>query len=178
MHTIREMRVAALVVVLGMAAAACVPPPPPSPPENGRLPDHMLTTITPECRVVSEIAGPLNAMLADARSHGIMLAPETRSYTIPGIDPPRKESCYRSYEMQQWWRDYYCFFGQCGFAAVPGTSVHGWGRAVDFEDQHGELTFMSAGFVYLAWNAHRYGFFHPDWAVQSGGNPEAWHWET
>ena len=127
---------------------------------------------------MNELAGPLSAMLADANRYGIALRPATQSHTIPGIEPPRKESCYRSFEMQVWWRDYYCFFGQCGFAAVPGTSVHGWGRAVDFEDQLGELTFTSPGFVYLAWNVWRYGFSHPAWAVEGSPTPEPWHWES
>jgi D-alanyl-D-alanine carboxypeptidase len=171
-------KMALVVAAIGLTVSACLPPPPPSLPENGRLPDRILTTISSSCRVLNDHATPLRAMLEDARSHGIQLRPETRSYTIPGIEPPRIESCYRSYEMQVWWRDYYCFFGQCGYAAVPGTSIHGWGKAIDFEDQHGFLTFTSPGFVYLAWNAWRYGFHHPAWAAEGLPNAEAWHWEA
>jgi LAS superfamily LD-carboxypeptidase LdcB len=79
--------------------------------------------------------------------------------------------------MQVWWRDFYCFFGMCQFAAVPGTSIHGWGRAVDFEDAGGELTFSSAGYRWLQANAWRYGFAHPAWAEPGGSSPEPWHWE-
>ena len=64
---------------------------------------------------------------------------------LPG--PPTIQSCYRDYDMQVWWRNFWCFFGRCDNAAVPGTSVHGWGRAVDFEDGGGELTFSSAGYA-------------------------------
>ncbi len=79
--------------------------------------------------------------------------------------------------MQEWWRNFYCFFGDCGFAAVPGTSVHGWGRAVDFEDGGGKLTFSSAGYQWLKANAARFGFVHPAWAEPGGSSPEPWHWE-
>ena len=164
-----------LAVGLCVVATACVPPTPP-PVENGRLPDSMLTTISPECRVATEIAWGLSAMLAAASEQGVALAPETSSYSI--VSPPRIESCYRSYEMQAWWRDYYCYFYQCGFAAVPGTSVHGWGRAVDFQDQFGELTFDSPGYAWLAANVWQYGFRHPAWAEPGSPNAEPWHWEA
>jgi hypothetical protein len=172
------VRVFLLAVGIAVVSAACSPPPPPPPPQNGRLPDSMLTTISPSCRIVNEIAGNLSALLADAKQQGVGLEPETTSHTIPGVAPPRLESCYRTYDMQVWWRDYYCFFGQCGFAAVPGTSVHGWGRAVDFQDQLGELHFDSPGYAWLSANASRYGFFHPGWAEPGMANPEPWHWEA
>jgi hypothetical protein len=172
----RALRIVPIVLVLAFVASACMPESPP-PPQNGQLPDAMLTQITPECRIVNEKAGDLLAMLADAHDrYGIDVWPETRSYSI--VDPPRKESCYRTLEMQQWWRDYYCYFGSCGFAAVPGTSVHGWGRAIDLQDQNGKMEFSSVGFVYMVFNAHRYGFCHPSWADEGQPNAEAWHWEA
>jgi LAS superfamily LD-carboxypeptidase LdcB len=170
------MRTMLLAVGLAVFAAACVPPAPPPPPQNGRLPDSALTDVSPECRIATEIVGPLSQMLVDARAQGVALAPERTSNSI--VAPPRLESCYRSFEMQQWWRDYYCYFGQCGFAAVPGTSIHGWGRAVDFEDQLGEMKFDSPGYAWLTANASRYGFFHPSWADEGQANPEPWHWES
>ncbi len=170
------MRTLLLAIGLAVFGAACLPPAPPPPPQNGRLPESMLTTITPSCRVLNEIAGPVTQMLADAQQQGVALVPETTSHSI--VAPPRYESCYRSVEMQQWWRDYYCYFGQCGFAAVPGTSIHGWGRAIDFQDQFGEVTFESPGYAWLAANAWRYGFAHPSWAHPGQPNAEAWHWES
>jgi LAS superfamily LD-carboxypeptidase LdcB len=77
-----------------------------------------------------------------------------------------------------WWRNYYCSVGRCGLAAVPGTSRHGLGRAVDFQDQQGELTFTSPGYVWLVWHAPRYGFHHPAWAAPDQPDPEPWHWEA
>ncbi len=171
------MRVALLTVALAFGIAACAPPGS-EPAQNGRLPDTALRTVTPECRVAVEIADHLTQMLDAAHRDGVALRPETQAYIapIPG-GPPRIESCYRTFEMQQWWRDFYCFFGNCSMAAVPGTSVHGWGRAVDFEDAGGSLTFDSAGYAWLKTFAGWFGFVHPAWAEPGQSSSEAWHWE-
>ena len=168
----------ALVLAVAGLATACLPPPPPV--QNGRLPDSDLTTISPSCRVANDLAGPLRDLIAAAHADGVDVQPETKNYLeqyFPGISPPRLTSCYRDYDMQVWWRDFYCYFGACGYAAVPGTSVHGWGRAVDFEDQLGELTFGSPGYAWLQTHAATYGFVHPAWAEPGGSSPEPWHWE-
>ena len=60
-------------------------------------------------------------------------------------------------------------------AAVPGTSEHGWGRAVDFCG--GVERFGSAAYNWMTNNASRFGFFHPAWAEPGGSKPEPWHWE-
>lgn len=62
-----------------------------------------------------------------------------------------------------------------GLAAVPGTSNHGWGVAVDLCG--GVESFGSAAHRWLAANAGRYGWIHPAWAEPGGSLPEAWHWE-
>lgn len=60
-----------------------------------------------------------------------------------------------------------------GFAAVPGTSNHGWGLAVDLGC--GVQNFGSPQYRWMVANAGRYGFVHPGWATR---NPfEPWHWE-
>ena len=127
--------------------------------------------------MAADVAEPLRDLLDAAHHDGVALRPETSSHVAPLPGPPRIESCYRTYEMQEWWRNFYCFFGTCEFAAVPGTSVHGWGRAVDFEDDGGELTFASAGYQWLAARRGAYGFEHPSWAEPGGSAPEPWHWE-
>jgi LAS superfamily LD-carboxypeptidase LdcB len=108
---------------------------------------------------------------------GAAAFPEESSFTAPLPGPPRIESCYRTYEMQEWWRTFYCFFVSCDYAAVPGTSVHGWGRAVDLQDSNGKLTFDSPAYRWLKANAWRWGFVHPAWAEPGGSSPEPWHWE-
>jgi cell wall-associated NlpC family hydrolase len=59
--------------------------------------------------------------------------------------------------------------------AVPGTSNHGWGLAVDLCG--GVNAFGTAQTAWMTANAARYGWLHPDWAQASGSNPEPWHWE-
>lgn len=60
-----------------------------------------------------------------------------------------------------------------GYAAVPGTSNHGEGIAVDLGC--GVNVYGSAQFDWMKANAPRYGFVHPYWAEH---NPfEPWHWE-
>lgn len=77
---------------------------------------------------------------------------------------------YRSYQRQvELYRE------KPGLAAVPGTSEHGWGNAIDFcggvQDSH------SAASSWMRKNAGNFGWFHPSWAEPSGSKPEAWHWE-
>jgi hypothetical protein len=62
-----------------------------------------------------------------------------------------------------------------GVAAVPGTSNHGWGVAVDLGCGVG--TFGSARHVWFAANAPRYGFTQPEWALIGSARAEAWHWQ-
>lgn len=58
-------------------------------------------------------------------------------------------------------------------AAVPGTSNHGWGLAVDFaEERNGKPGVDSVSEKFVRWlirNAHKYGFSAE---LQS----ETWHW--
>jgi hypothetical protein len=144
---------------------------------NGELPDASLTTVTSSCRILNDLAPRLRSLLDAAHADGIALWPETQPYTT-GATPPRLTSCYRDIDMQQWWRDYYCGQGSCGMAAVPGTSVHGWGRAVDFEEGGQELAFDMNGYQWLVGHASSFGFVQPGWAGPSGTAPEPWHWEA
>ncbi|MFI0351851.1 D-alanyl-D-alanine carboxypeptidase family protein [Actinomadura sp. 9N407] len=60
-----------------------------------------------------------------------------------------------------------------GFAAVPGSSNHGKGQALDLCG--GIENASSAQFNWLEANSKKYGWFHPAWAYS---NPyEPWHWE-
>lgn len=62
-----------------------------------------------------------------------------------------------------------------GLAAVPGTSNHGWGTAVDLCG--GIESFGTPAHSWMVENAPLYGFFHPLWAQRDGSRPEPWHWE-
>jgi cell wall-associated NlpC family hydrolase len=59
--------------------------------------------------------------------------------------------------------------------AVPGTSNHGWGLAVDLCG--GVNVFGTAQSAWMTAHAARFGWLHPDWAQKTGSNPEPWHWE-
>jgi murein DD-endopeptidase MepM/ murein hydrolase activator NlpD len=60
-------------------------------------------------------------------------------------------------------------------AAVPGTSNHGWGLAVDLCG--GVDTFATPEHQWLVANAPRFGWDHPAWAEAGGNRPEPWHFE-
>jgi hypothetical protein len=62
-----------------------------------------------------------------------------------------------------------------GITAVPGTSNHGWGLAVDLCG--GINSFGTAQAGWMEDNAGRFGWVHPRWARLNGSNPEPWHWE-
>jgi LAS superfamily LD-carboxypeptidase LdcB len=53
-------------------------------------------------------------------------------------------------------------------AAVPGTSNHGWGMAIDLDGPSS---------AWLRENGERYGWVHPTWARSGGARPESWHLE-
>ena len=129
---------------------------------NGNLPMAYLASTSGGCVVYDESLNSLNAMIAQAAKDGVNLKPL---------------SCYRDYAGQVAARDEWCAKGACQMAAVPGTSNHGWGKAVDFRDQSGELTFDSAGYAWMTTWAGYYGWIHPKGMEQTGPVPEAWHWE-
>ena len=61
------------------------------------------------------------------------------------------------------------------WAATPGRSEHGYGRAVDLCG--GIQSFGSSAHLWMKQNAPLYGWFHPSWAEPNGSLPEPWHWE-
>jgi murein DD-endopeptidase MepM/ murein hydrolase activator NlpD len=60
-------------------------------------------------------------------------------------------------------------------AALPGTSNHGWGVAVDLCG--GIDKFGTAQYQWMVAHAGAYGWVHPNWANQGGNREEPWHWE-
>lgn len=77
---------------------------------------------------------------------------------------------YRSYSSQVRLR-----YRKPGLAAVPGTSEHGWGLAVDLG---GGVERADGHYQWLRENAPAFGWDNPDWARSGGSGPyEPWHWE-
>ncbi|TDO47710.1 murein DD-endopeptidase MepM/ murein hydrolase activator NlpD [Kribbella sp. VKM Ac-2527] len=60
-------------------------------------------------------------------------------------------------------------------AALPGTSNHGWGIAIDLCG--GVDKFGTAQYQWMVQNAAAFGWVHPAWAKQGGSREEPWHWE-
>lgn len=75
---------------------------------------------------------------------------------------------YRSYASQV-----AIFRQRPSFAAVPGTSNHGWGLAVDLGC--GVQNYGSAQYRWMTQHGGSFGWVHPPWAVHDPFEP--WHWE-
>ena len=115
---------------------------------NGRLPDTMLVGIGEGAhRLTKPAADAFGRLSAAARRDGVTFG-VTDSYRDHGaqVDVARRLGLY----------------GQGGLAAVPGSSNHGWGLALDLE-----LGDQAQG--WMADNAWRYGYFN-----DVPGEP--WHW--
>lgn len=126
--------------------------------KNGKLPSSMLCTLWDsryQLRADAAIAlAKLNVAYTQEFGHSICI-----------------NDAYRTINEQ-----YAVKASRGWFAAQPGTSTHGLGRAVDLCDD-----VENAGSRTHRWmveNAPRYGWVSPDWAQPGGGGPtEPWHWE-
>ncbi len=125
---------------------------------NGLLPDAVLCAL--------ETAPGHHLVPAAARAYDAM----SRSYAADTGRPLCLTDSYRSYPAQV-----DVFRRKPGLAAVPGTSNHGWGRAVDLCG--GAETFTGAAHRWLQEHGPDFGWTHPSWAEPGGSRPEPWHWE-
>lgn len=128
--------------------------------ENGRIPVEFLAPIpwSPEHRLREDAAAALGEMNA--------------AWTARFGYPMPINDAYRDYEGQERAREDWCRRGDCGKAATPGTSNHGWALAIDVA-----VGFSDTEYLWLKQNASLYGWVHPAWAEPDGSNPESWHWE-
>lgn len=115
---------------------------------NGQIPLGALAPIPGGEFMWGPAAHAFTRMAGDAARAGI---------TLPVVD------AYRPYEDQVRLADELGLYSQGGLAAVPGTSQHGWGRAIDLELDDRALAWMRT-------NAAAYGFHE---TVPR----EPWHWE-
>ncbi|HEX2700759.1 MAG TPA: M15 family metallopeptidase [Acidimicrobiales bacterium] len=139
--------------------------------ENGYVPAERLITVVPGCRVARE-AGPSLALLYRMAA-GANVALGARD-------------CYRPLSGQVAASASATAAGNSACAATPstypdgrpkGTSMHGWGKAVDVSEPRG-VTFTSPGYRFLKARAASVGWNHPGWAEPGGSScPEQWHWE-
>lgn len=114
---------------------------------NGRLPSSSLASIGNGHKLVGYAARAYLTMRAAAARVGITW----------GVT-----DSYRSYAAQVSVAKRKGLYSKGGLAAVPGTSNHGWGRALD-------LALSSRAYQWLKSNAARFGFRTIP--------REKWHWE-
>ncbi|MGL5931035.1 MAG: D-alanyl-D-alanine carboxypeptidase family protein [Dermatophilaceae bacterium] len=125
---------------------------------NGLIPD---TALCPLWRAPGERLAPRAAAAFNALS---------QAYAAQTGTPLCVTDSYRSLSEQ------YSVKAKRGrFAATPGTSRHGLGRAVDLCG--GVQQFGTPAHVWMKQNAPLYGWFHPSWAAAGGALPEPWHFE-
>jgi len=130
---------------------------------NGRVRPEALVGVEGDCRAARAAGPSLALMMVAARADGVALRPG---------------DCYRPAGAQSAAKSNACGRGNCACAAGSGTSMHGWGEAVDFKDAGGSLGFTSSGYRWLKGNGARYGWNHARWSEPGGSAcPEAWHWE-
>ena len=172
--------------VLAVAASVAVPPPavagvpaiqPGNRPtalsgaENGYVGAERLITVVPGCRVAREAAPSLALLYRMAAAAKVGLG---------------ARDCYRPLSGQVSASANATAAGNSACAATPatypdgrprGTSMHGWGKAVDFSEPRG-ITFSSPGYRFLKARGAGVGWNHPGWAEPGGSAcPEQWHWE-
>ena len=130
---------------------------------NGQVRPEALVRVEGDCRTARAAGPSLSLMIATARADGVALLPD---------------DCYRPRNDQASAYSRNCAARNCACAAAPGGSMHGWGKAVDFDDRGGTLRFTSAGYRWMKEHAAAFGWNHPRWAEPGGSEcPEAWHWE-
>jgi D-alanyl-D-alanine carboxypeptidase len=121
---------------------------------DGFIPSSQLCTITGGGRLRPDAAAAFDKMSqAYARVFGTNIC---------------VTDSYRSYTEQV-----KVFRQRPSLAAVPGTSNHGWGLALDLGC--GIQRSRSAQYRWMVANAGRFGWVHPAWAVHDPFEP--WHWE-
>ena len=87
-------------------------------------------------------------------------------------------SAYRSFSLQADWFESSNAKGIHDLTAVPGTSEHQLGTAVDISSSQGNLA-TEAGYVWLLNNAYKYGFnltYPFGREEETGFGYEPWHW--
>ena len=125
---------------------------------NGRIPTDVLCPL--------EFA-PGHMLRCDAAERFTALSAlfeQEFGYPIPITDS------YRSYEAQVTLAGI-----KPHLAAIPGTSNHGWGLAVDLGNPIAGGN--SPEYVWLRVHGPDYGWDNPSWAQLDGSKPEPWHFE-
>jgi hypothetical protein len=119
--------------------------------QNGRIPRSALVAI------------PGGLLRNDAALAWTEMRAEIIRRGGPPLAPTGPISSYRNFDGQVLMRNFWCGKGKCGNAAVPGTSNHGWGLAVDVATPQMEDWILRLG--------SRFGWSHAEGARVG----ESWH---
>jgi hypothetical protein len=163
---------------IGATATALSPPPGlPRNLKNGYIPANVLAPIGGNMLLHKEAAVQFAKLKAHAQKDKVR-------FVI--------SSAYRAYA------DQVRLFKQYGptSAASPGSSVHGWGCAIDFGEIAADCRIRGAGkggrtatavniavrqsnpiYRWLSVYGPKYGWYNPYRLCDNRGNDEAWHWE-
>lgn len=132
---------------------------------NGRLPTNILTPLTfARGFLYKPAADSFEKMVADYKGTG---------NTFPGITDH-----YRPIEVQL-----RLAIEKPRLAARPGTSMHGWGLAIDFNNNRQPVNNWDPFLQFLKTNAHKYGIYGlaavkgDAFYSQGFWRGEEWHWE-
>ena len=128
--------------------------------QNGRIPANAL------CPVPSR-----PVLLLECTAAAAFDAMNTTFRAVFGQDIGITDG-YRSFDEQV-----ACRAEKGSLCADPGTSNHGWAKAVDIGGCCGVNTGTGPAFDWLTANAPGFGWVHPAWAQPSGSKPEPWRWE-
>lgn len=151
--------------------------------QNGKLPAKVLSTVKPEATLHHKAARAWTAMRVAAKKDGVILdhVGDYRTYDQQVAlfvsrysTTPTSTGEVKVWNGRRYWRK-----PGVASAAVPGTSNHGWGLAIDAALRvNGQTVTITAdpdgpgpvksGLAWLLKNADRYGF---SWELQS----EPWH---
>lgn len=106
----------------------------------------------------------------DAARNWLALVAAVKARTGVTLYLANGQEAYRSYSKQVYWKNYYINLGTPRLAATPGTSNHGWARAVDIS---GYGSTGSATWKALSALAPQFGYSNATGAAVG----ETWHWE-
>lgn len=129
-------------------------------PSNGNLPNYMLGNI------------PGGKLRKDAARHWNAMHKEIKAKTGIDIRPTGPRSSYRTL----YWQKHFYNTMPRGMAAVPGTSNHGWGLAVDVATPAMAAAINKYGAKYgyqKAWSDAQHEWWHFKWREGNYGLKKA-----
>lgn len=137
--------------------------------ENGRIPDSAL------CALPAEFGAGHRAECSAAAA---LIALNEEYKSGHGGASLQLTSGYRDYAGQVAARSDWCARGSCGNAATPGTSNHGWAKAVDFRGFGSIGVYTDPDYLWMLTVGPKYGWHNPPYMQAGGKGPhEPWHFE-